>query len=406
MKRDWICCQLGAREHYAVPRAMELYNRLEFLFTDTWVGPRNTLGSLIPSLGQRFHPDLAAACVYASNVRSIADEAWAKLTSLRGWPLRFSYWQGRFVRNKLFQRAAAKTLARVVADRTPTIVMAYSYMALDILRLARKRGYSTVLGQIDAGPLEDRIVAGLHDGSPNYCPQLQRPPLRYWSDWHEECAIADRIVVNSAWSKTALLSEGVPEGKIKIVPLAYDARQELTAEKEYPAQFTASRPLRVLFLGQINLRKGAGPLLDAIGLLRDVPLQLWLVGPVQIPVPDDLRNHPQVRWFGRVSRADTARFYREADVFMFPTFSDGFGLTQLEAQSWKLPIITTKFCGEVVEDGKNGWLLPEVSATAIAAALRRCIADPDLLRQLSAHSMLSSRFSLAYIGKQWLEVFD
>src|SRR6185436_18037235 len=123
MKRNWICCQLGAREHYAVPRALELCDCLEFLFTDTWVGPRNTLGSLIPSLGQRFHPDLSAACVYASNLRSIADEAWAKLTSLRGWPLRFSYWQGRFVRNKLFQRAAAKTLARVVSDRTPPIVM-------------------------------------------------------------------------------------------------------------------------------------------------------------------------------------------------------------------------------------------------------------------------------------------
>ena len=71
---------------------------------------------------------------------------------------------------------------------------------------------------------------------------------------------------------------------------------------------------------------------------------------IQIAVPADLRDHPQVRWAGTVSREDTARYYRDADVFLFPTYSDGFGLTQLEAQAWKLPIIASVFCGAVVED--------------------------------------------------------
>jgi glycosyltransferase involved in cell wall biosynthesis len=70
-----------------------------------------------------------------------------------------------------------------------------------------------------------------------------------------------------------------------------------------------------------------------------------------------------VRWIGSVPREDAARFYRDADVFLFPTFSDGFGLTQLEAQAWKLPVIATKFCGDVVEDGKNGYLLPEITSS-------------------------------------------
>jgi glycosyltransferase involved in cell wall biosynthesis len=42
---------------------------------------------------------------------------------------------------------------------------------------------------------------------------------------------------------------------------------------------------------------------------------------------------------------------------VFPTFSDGFGLTQLEAQAWILPIITTNFCGKLVEDEQNVWFL-------------------------------------------------
>jgi glycosyltransferase involved in cell wall biosynthesis len=164
--------------------------------------------------------------------------------------------------------------------------------------------------------------------------------------------------------------------------------------------------LRVLFLGQINLRKGIGPLLDAIRLLRGEPIEVSLVGPIQISIPSDLCDDPRVRWVGSVPHEHTAPFYRDADVFLFPTFSDGFGLTQLEAQAWKLPIVATKFCGNVVEDGTNGWLLPEVSACAIAATMRRCCADPARLQEFSARSALTERFALTRIGEQWLRVLE
>jgi glycosyltransferase involved in cell wall biosynthesis len=285
--------------------------------------------------------------------------------------------------------------------------MAYSYAALKIFKLARARGWRTVLGQIDPGPPEERIVGRLYEENAVHRGSWRPPPRRYWSNWREECALADRIVVNSAWSQAALMDEGVPAEKIKVVPLAYDEPKAVRAfRREYPAKFTPSRPLRVLFLGQINLRKGIGPLLDAIRLLRGEPIEVSLVGPIQISIPSDLRDDPQVRWVGPVPHEHTARFYRDADVFLFPTFSDGFGLTQLEAQAWKLPIVATKFCGNVVEDGRNGWLLPEVSPYAIAATMRRCRAEPERLRELSARSVLTERFALARIGEEWLRVFD
>jgi glycosyltransferase involved in cell wall biosynthesis len=203
------------------------------------------------------------------------------------------------------------------------------------------------------------------------------------------------------------LGEGIPAEKIKVVPLAYDEPKAVGAtRREYPAEFTPSRPLRVLFLGQINLRKGVGALLDAIRLLRGEPIEVSLVGPIQISIPSDLRDNPQVRWVGPVPHEHTARFYRDADVFLFPTFSDGFGLTQLEAQAWKLPIVATKFCGNVVEDGRNGWLLPEVSPCAIAATMRRCRAAPARLQEFSARSAFTERFALTSIGEQWLRVLE
>ena len=231
-------------------------------------------------------------------------------------------------------------------------------------------------------------------------------PVDYWSRWREECAIADRIVVNSSWSYDALLAEGVAETKIRVVPLAYEEPKPAARfRREYPSEFTLSRPLRVLFLGQINLRKGVGPLLDAIKLLRGEPIEFWFVGPIQISIPADLRDDPKVHWIGSVPHEGTARFYRDADIFLFPTFSDGFGLTQLEAQAWKLPLIATKFCGDVVEDGINGWLLPDLTPAAIAAMLRRCCDGVTCLRQFAANSEVAQRFELSRVGKQWLHVF-
>ena len=397
---DWICCQLGAREHYAVARALHRQHSLHLLLTDAWVRPTNPLGSVKLSLRSRFHTELGTANVYAPNFSNIAFELRAKITGLRDWQLIIA-------RNDWFQKFAVRRLSKLDSGKTSRTVMAYSYSALEIFKLARARGWHTILGQIDPGPLEDRIVAKLYEEDELYSGQFQRPPPRYWSDWREECALADRIVVNSMWSHSALVAEGVPASKIKVVPLAYDEPESTGAfERAYPTVFTGARPLRVLFLGQINLRKGLGPLLEAIRLLREEPIEFTFVGPIQLSVSPDLRDNPKVRWVGPVPRVDTARFYQYADVFFFPTFSDGFGLTQLEAQAWKLPIVATRFCGDVVEDGRNGWLLPEVTPCAIAATMRRCRADPAALREFSASSVLADRFRLTQVGEQWLRIFE
>jgi glycosyltransferase involved in cell wall biosynthesis len=286
------------------------------------------------------------------------------------------------------------------------VVVAYSYAALGILRYARAQGWFTVLNQIDPGPSEEQIVAKLYERNPAQSKQWDRAPPAYWQAWRQECELADRIVVNSSWSLQALMEEGIPVGKIRVIPLAYEVPTAASSfRRKYPEAFTRSRPLRVLFLGQINMRKGIGPLFEAISLLHEEPIEFTFVGPIQISIPPDLHHARNVRWVGRVCRENTGRFYREADVFLFPTFSDGFGLTQLEAQAWRLPVLTTKFSGEVVEHGRNGWLLDEVSGHEIAAVLRRAKDGPAQLQQLSDSAELG-QFGLSSIGKRWLSVLD
>ncbi len=384
---------MGAREHYAIPRALHRRGALRALVTEAWVHPDNWLGLFRRNLRERFHPELGTAAVRAGNLASMAFELRAKLARQNGWPLILA-------RNRWFQEQAIEKLkAEKLKTERPTL-FAYSYAAREIFQWAKAQGWRTVLGQIDPGLPEERLVAGLHAAEPAAAPDWQCAPPEYWDNWRAECELADDIVVNSDWSRRALMAEGIPTEKIRVIPLAYAAPPGAAAfRREVPAEFSAARPLRVLFLGQINLRKGVRPLLDAVRRLRGVPVEFWLVGPVQMSVPEDLQRDPQVRWVGSVARGAAAEFYRQADVFLFPTLSDGFGLTQLEAQAWQLPVIASRHCGAVVQDGVNGLLLPEVSAEAIASMILSLIHEPERLRQMSVASHIGPQFSLEALTK-------
>ena len=115
-------------------------------------GPTVCLGLLNPGLRARFHPDLAAANVYAPGGANIAFELRSKLAGLHNWSLIIA-------RNDWFQKVAVARLSQIGAASTSKTVMAYSYAALEIFRFARARGWRTVLGQIDPGLPEERIVA-------------------------------------------------------------------------------------------------------------------------------------------------------------------------------------------------------------------------------------------------------
>lgn len=373
----WVCCQLGAREHYAVPRALQLSGSLDEFITDLWVPPGTLIHSWRKGLTGRFHPGLASARVVAPNVAALTFELKAYATRANGWRLICQ-------RNEWFQQYALDQLQKEPING-PRTVFAYSYAAERIFKFARERGWRTVLGQIDPGPAHERILARL---SGEYC-DWEPAPAEYWDGWRTECALADNIVVNSAWSQQALLDEGIPAEKISVVPLAYETADESRSfERRYPDTFTSVRPLRVLFLGQVTLRKGVGQLLDAIKLLQDENIEFWFVGPTQLRLPSNCK------WFGAVPRVDVDKYYKEADVFILPTLSDGFGLTQLEAQSWKLPVVASQHCGSVVCDGVNGLILEDVSGPTIANVLRRFLQSPEILSAMSTRSGVSERFSL------------
>ena len=391
----WFCSQLGAREHYAIPRALFRQGVLEQLATDAWVRPGSVLAALSHTLSERFHPDLTSARVRAWNSGLLAFELAARLKQLSGWPLILA-------RNQWFQRKVVACLSssRLSVVGSQPILFAYSYAARDIFRFAKTQGWKTILGQIDPGPIEEEIVAAEAEREPSLAPNWTRAPADYWKSWREECDAADRIIVNSQWSFDGLVRTGIPKEKLSIIPLVFENNVPSVLPKEYPMQFTATRPLRVLFLGQINLRKGTARLLNVARSFQSQPVEFLMTGPIQINIPEDLRSNRKIRWVGPVTRNSVRNHYVQADVFILPTLSDGFALTQLEALAHRLPVIASRRCGEVVIDRMNGLLLEEPTAEAIEEALRSCLHNPDQLAQFSENATVGERFTLSCLGAQ------
>jgi len=410
----WLCCQLGAREHYAIPRALFRIGMLGSLVTDAWVPPSSLLAKCCGDSSKfrhRFHSELRDARVKAFNSSLVLFEMLAGARGSRGWPKILA-------RNRWFQRKVVNALTSDIGPQTSDspILLSYSYTALEPFRYAKSRGWKTLLVQIDPGPEEERIVAEETAREPELAAEWHPAPPEYWAFWREECNLADRIVVNSEWSREGLIRGGVPAEKISIIPLAYEtpevsgqksaafaeapAAREVSGPRSYPARFTQERPLRVLFLGLINLRKGVARLLEAARILRDEPVEFWMVGPVEIANASTIADAGRVKWFGAVTRNQAAGFYRNADLFILPTLSDGFAITQLEAQAYGLPVIASKNCGKVVENGVNGRILDEPSAACIAHAVRDCIASPDRLEKLASASGVRDKFTIEALANQ------
>jgi hypothetical protein len=403
----WICCQLGARESYSIPRALFRVALLECLLTDGWFPPYSLLARIFgqkSKLAERFHGELSDARVKAFSSSLVLFEALAPARGLSGW--------GKIIaRNRWFQHKVVSSLRSQLSTlNSQLILLSYSYTALEPFRYAKARGWKTVLVQIDPGPEEEKIVAQEAARTPHLAAAWRPAPPEYWKLWREECKLADCIVLNSEWSREGLIRGGVPNEKISVIPLAYDPQlgserlTERRLQRKYPERFTQERPLRVLFLGLINLRKGVARLLEAARILRDEPVEFWLVGPVEIANASAFSDAAQVKWFGPATRKQAGEFYSEADVFILPTLSDGFAITQLEAQAHGLPVIASTNCGKVVENGINGIILEEPSAACIAHAVQDCIAGPDRLEKLASASGVRDKFAVHTLAERFGEL--
>jgi glycosyltransferase involved in cell wall biosynthesis len=180
------------------------------------------------------------------------------------------------------------------------------------------------------------------------------------------------VIANSTFTRDSYAAAGLDVGKVRIIPLGAP-----NVWKAGPARNgAAGGPLRVLWAGTFGIHKGAHYLLSAWRKLapgRKAVLQIF--GANNLPGRLIADRVSSMEFFSTIPRAALFERYRAADVLVFPTLCDGFGMVITEAFAQGLPVITTTRAGaaELVRHGENGLIVTPGDSEALAQALEWCL---------------------------------
>jgi len=174
----------------------------------------------------------------------------------------------------------------------------------------------------------------------------------------------------------------------------------------------AGNPVEVLFVGWLIEAKGVRELLQAARGLPEA--RFTLIGP---PEPSFAATiEAELRGLGdRVcvlpvqSREEVFRHYRDADIFVLPTWREGFPNVVIEAMATGLPVVATPVgaIAEIIEDDRSGLLVPVRDAASLEAALRRLIEAPRLRLEMGrrARERVDALFSFDAVIAQLIAIY-
>jgi len=393
-----IVAQLGAREHYSVPRMCHAAGLLARLHTDFWLPSWSATWAehigvpAVRRLAGRRAPDIP---------RTLVRTHWLPAACRR---LQSATIRGRAAQYRVhagWGRQFARGVARDLAHSDFSTFFGFSSASLEALHAARRTGALAVLDEIAPTHEEEAILADERRAFPGWEPTSGSGlPAEFLARLEAEWAAADRIVVNSCWTKQALAVQGVPASKLFVVPLTFEATPGFGRVRERQA----GADLRVLWLGTLCLRKGLPYALEAARLLARDPVKFTFAGPIEVD-PRQVAWPDTARYVGPVARVDVGKLWHSHDLFILPTLSDGFGLTQVEAMAHGLPVVATPCCGEVVEDGRSGLLVAPRDARSLADAIRRFIDREIDLEVASRHALgRAQAYSPQAIWPRWREI--
>ena len=213
---------------------------------------------------------------------------------------------------------------------------------------------------------------------------VQRIDQRLIDNELQEYAEADLITVSSTFAYQSFVEQGVPAEKLVINPEGVNLSRFQPATKDDDV-------FRVLYVGQLSLRKGLPYLLEAFASLRLPRFELALIGGVtdQAVRPFLAKHEGGFRYLGPVLNAKLASYYSQASVFVLPSVEDGFGLVVAEAMACGLPVVATTNTGapDLITDGVEGFIVPIRDPLSLREKVLRLYEDPVLREEMSASAL-------------------
>lgn len=267
---------------------------------------------------------------------------------------------------------------------------------------------------------------------------LTRVPVRIHTFtglvWPTATGLKRRILMMTDWLTCACATHVIPEGqgvlddlknggitKKPMKVLGYGNVMGVDMERFSPARFEVSKDPNVftfVFVGRIVGDKGINELVEAFDKLHNKykNTRLVLVGRYEHnldPVSDTTRklidDNDAIDACGPKYGDDLLRMYVNADCFVMPSYREGFPNTVLEAGAMGLPSIVTDINGsrEIIENGKNGLIVPSKDSDALYNAMERMLTDNTLRETMknNAREMIDSRFEKSFVQKCQIDFY-
>jgi glycosyltransferase involved in cell wall biosynthesis len=204
---------------------------------------------------------------------------------------------------------------------------------------------------------------------------------------------------------------GSDPARFTIVPGAVDT------SRFTPGPGDHAGPVRLFYHGRVDRRKGVLDFIDALGLMRGqgVPFEAVIsgIGPdvdsSKARAAELNFSEAEIRFTGYADYDTVPDLYRHADVFVSPTYAEGFSNTILEAMAAGLAVVSTHSVGvsDCLRDGENGLMVQPGDVPALAQALTRVIEDRTLRERLARDGLEECRrvYSWGAVGRQIMDVY-
>ena len=343
----------------------------------------------------------------------VAPDLLAALVARLGW---LGAHHRHSVTNALFQqvRNAVATQAGRHATQASHVV-AYEGFALEAFQALRATGAGRTVLSYPVAHHRHRRQRRLQElvRQPEFATTW--PDFDDWPAGHEqrlddEIELADCVLLGSGYARDSFLQQGVPAGKLCVVPYGVDldvfhpTRRPSKSAPETPTAAAATAAFaahiappapaafEAVFAGQLTQRKGLSYLLRGWQQFARPGARLTLIGAVVGDSRPLARHAAGCVHLPHQTRSELAQRFRDAHVLVFPTLVEGMPLVVLEAMACGLPVIATaNGPGEIVRDGVDGFLIPECDAQAVCDRLDRLHRDRDLCAWMGRNAAARAR---------------
>ncbi len=264
-------------------------------------------------------------------------------------------------------------------------------------------------------------VVTMHDIIHEYLPQFYPRALRYFMHLFYPISArwASRVITVSESSKRDLIKYyNVPEQKIIVTHLGVSDNFRQIHEEEKIKQVLRKYDITgdyILFVGRLEPRKNISGLIKAFHNLkssRGIKHKLVIVGMRYFKYEDIFRLvdalglQDEIIFTGGVEDNDLPMIYNGADLFVYPSFAEGFGIPPLEAMSCGVPVISSNTSSMPEVIGDTGILIDPYNIGELARAIYEVLCNRDLQKEMQAKGLKrAERFLWENTARKTLNVY-